>query len=144
MPATSPESYQHCAYKVHCLFGQHMSCHHGALHTVLHEALMRRAIYNQTLVNNWTVQSYNTIIYPSAPALNPGELITQCAITAPNGSFTFTAPGPNFFLGKLSITFWAQYASGSRDLQLTLASSDNTLPQVHMCHRACPVPGLTT
>ena len=103
---------------------------------------MYRAIYNQTLVNSWTVQSYNTIIYPNASLLDSGELITQCAIIAPNGSFTFTAPGPNFFLGKLSITFWAQYATSSRDLQLTLASSSDDLPQVHlvMANTLCMLP----
>ena len=127
------------SYRVHCLLGQYMSCHHNALHSVQHESLVHRAIYNQTLVNNWTVQGYNTIIYPNASDLDSGELITQCAMMAPSGSLTFTAPGPSFFLGKLSITFWAQYATGSRDLQLTLASSDDPLPQVHICHGKYPV-----
>lgn len=95
---------------------------------------MRRAIYNQTLVHNWTVQGYNTIIYPNSSASDSGEITTQCAMIAPNASFSFTAPGPDFFLGKLSITFWAQYASGSRDLQLTLASSADSSPQVQIYH----------
>lgn len=92
--------------------------------------MVHRAIHNQTLMNNWTAEGYNTILYPNVSALDSGDLITQCAIIAPNGSFAFTAPGPNFFLGKLSITFWA---TSSHDLQLTLASSDDTLPQVHIC-----------
>ncbi|KAL3137553.1 hypothetical protein ABBQ38_004834 [Trebouxia sp. C0009 RCD-2024] len=90
---------------------------------------MPGAIYNQTLVNNWTIQGYNTILYPNASAPGVAELNTQCAIIAPNSSFTFTAPGPGFFLGKLSIAFWAQYAMTAEDLQLTLAASDPTLPQ---------------
>lgn len=93
-------------------------------------SVMHRAIHNQTAVNNWTIQGYNTILYPNNSAPGTGELITQCAIIAPNSSFAFTAPGPGFFLGKLSIAFWAQYATGAQDLQLTLASSDITLPQV--------------
>ena len=105
---------------------------------------MHRAIYNQTLVNNWTVQGYNTIIYPNSSALDSGELTTQCAMIAPDGSFTFTAPGPDFFLGKLSITFWAEYASGSRDLQLTLASSADSLPQVQVYDGACAEPVSTS
>ena len=98
---------------------------------------MHRAIYNHTLVNNWTIQGYNTILYPSASAPGAGELITQCAIIAPDSSFTLTAPGPGFFLGKLSIAFWAQYATTADDLQLTLAASDRTLPQVPFMHPTC-------
>lgn len=98
---------------------------------------MHRAIYNQTLKNNWTIQGYNTILYPNASAPGAGELITQCAIVAPNSSFTFTAPEPGFFLGKLSIAFWAQYATTAQDLQLTLAASDPTLPQVPFLFPAC-------
>ncbi len=29
------------------------------------------------------------------------------------------------------MSFWAQYATSTPDLQLSLASTDNTLPQVH-------------
>ena len=89
-----------------------------------------RPIYNQTLLNNWTAQSYNATLYQNASALGAGELITQCTKLAPNGTLVFTASGPGYFLGKLSLSFWAQYATSARDLQLSLASSDGTLPQV--------------
>lgn len=94
---------------------------------------MCRPIYNQTLLNNWTAQSYNATVYQNASALGAGELITQCAKLAPNSTLAFKASGPGYFLGKLSLSFWAQYATSTHDLQLSLASSDDTLPQVIFC-----------
>ena len=94
--------------------------------------LVCRPVYNQTLLNNWTAQSYNSTLYQNASALGVGELITQCSAIAPNGSLVFTAPGPGFFLGKLSLMFWAQYATSTSDLQLSLASTDTTLPEVDL------------
>jgi len=92
-----------------------------------------RPIYNQTLLNNWTAQSYNSTLYQNASAVAAGEVIMQCSSISPNGSLVFTAPGPGYFLGKLSMTFWAQYAANTPDLHLSLASTDHTFPQVHLC-----------
>ncbi len=92
-----------------------------------------RPIYNQTLFNNWTAQSYNSTLYQNASAVGAGELIMQCSSISPNGTLVFTAPGQGYFLGKLSMIFWAQYATNTPDLQLSLASTDYTLPQVHLC-----------
>ncbi|KAL0029567.1 hypothetical protein WJX79_004717 [Trebouxia sp. C0005] len=86
-------------------------------------------IYNQTLLNNWTAQSYNSTLYQNASAMGAGELIIQCSSISPNGSLVFTAPGQGYFLGKLSMSFWAQYTTSTPDLQLSLASTDDTLPQ---------------
>ncbi|DBB12456.1 hypothetical protein WJX82_006372 [Trebouxia sp. C0006] len=86
-------------------------------------------IYNQTLLNNWTAQSYNSTLYQNASALGAGELIMQCSSIAPNGTLVFTAPGQGYFLGKLSMSFWAQYATSTPDLQLSLATTDTSLPQ---------------
>jgi len=100
---------------------------------MLKVAIACRPIYNQTLLNNWTAQSYNSTLYQNASAAGAGELITQCSSIAPNGTFVFTAPGQGYFLGKLSMSFWAQYTTSTPDLQLSLATTDNTLPQVHLC-----------
>ena len=102
-----------------------------------HASLLDRPIYNQTLLNNWTAQSYSGTLYQNASALGPAELITQCAQIAPNGTFAFTASGPGYFLGKLSLSFWARCATSTSDFQLTLASSDTTLPQVTPPHSCC-------
>lgn len=100
---------------------------------MLRVAIARRPIYNQTLLNNWTAQSYNSTLYQNASAMGAGELIIQCSSISPNGSLVFTAPGQGYFLGKLSMSFWAQYTTSTPDLQLSLASTDDTLPQVHLC-----------
>lgn len=80
------------------------------------------------------MQSYNGTLYQNASAWGTGGLITQCANIAPNSSLTLTAPGPSYLLGKLSLLFWAQYTTSAPDLRLTLASSDNRLPQVGCLH----------
>ena len=99
---------------------------------MLKAAIAYRPIYNQTLLNNWTAQSYNSTLYQNASAVGAGELITQCSSISPNGSLVFTAPGQGYFLGKLSMSFWAQYMTSTPDLQLSLASTDHLLPQVRL------------
>ena len=100
---------------------------------MLKVAVACRPIYNQTLLINWTAQSHNSTLYQNASALVAGELITQCSSISPRGTLVFTAPGQGYFLGKLSMSFWAQYATSTPDLQLSLATTDSTLPQVHLC-----------